>query len=345
MTPKPLASLRLAAAHAQRQLSGPQRAEIAHAVARIRQSRLDDESAYRATARAADAVTRGAFSFAYDWRNGLGKIGHTRDEGTRWPSIAGYEVLPRILRYDPEQPGPSANCIDRSSRWPRTDPGVRELIDVFFRQNDLGEQIRVTIYDGAQFLGIVGFFGGLRRRVEAEQILSFTTLAPAFAEMLWGEAILGRTRDAGVPLDAVVDGLADAAFLANGAGTVLHATPAAREAVPQRVRDALARGPGTDEGLCALRSVARVVAFPLMGQSAFLVRPYDTAGARLTMPPSLDAVATRVARGLDDEAIAADLGLSRKTVRTYLERAYRHAGVHGRAGLIAYMRGRTGHRG
>ena len=51
--------------------------------------------------------------------------------------------------------------------------------------------------------------------------------------------------------------------------------------------------------------------------------------------PRQAAILTLVAADRGDKEIAYALGISRRTVRTHLERFYRLHGVHGRAGAVA----------
>jgi DNA-binding NarL/FixJ family response regulator len=60
--------------------------------------------------------------------------------------------------------------------------------------------------------------------------------------------------------------------------------------------------------------------------------------ASAPLPASLQRVAKRVAEGMSDDQIAHEIGLTTKTIRTYVERIYRSLGVHSRAALVLALR-------
>lgn len=64
--------------------------------------------------------------------------------------------------------------------------------------------------------------------------------------------------------------------------------------------------------------------------------PLPTARApRLQVPPRQSQILDLIAIGLADKEIAARLGLSRRTVRTHIERFFASYGLHSRAGAAA----------
>lgn len=56
--------------------------------------------------------------------------------------------------------------------------------------------------------------------------------------------------------------------------------------------------------------------------------------ASLNLRPRQDEVLSLIADGLTDKEIAARLGLTKRTVRTYVERLFARHGVHNRAGAV-----------
>jgi len=78
---------------------------------------------------------------------------------------------------------------------------------------------------------------------------------------------------------------------------------------------------------------ARVARVSPDEDSLFIVIP--NAGARIPeLPPSLERIARLLCRGLSDKEIAQQTDLTLPTVRTYVRRLYRRAGVHSRSELV-----------
>jgi hypothetical protein len=324
-----------------RALMPEHRAIAAEAIRRVRLAHLDDESGYRATARALSPLllSAGDMAFVYDWRDGLGKVGHTRADGASWNSIVRHDLLAPLIRYDPTRPGPDANRIVPSWRWSSAAPAVRLMRSAFWPLNDFGEQVRSALYDGERYLGLVGIFSdGRHDKPSLETIRMFAAVMPAAAEVLWGEALVRRSEETRLPFDRLLDAMEAPTLLVAPSGTVLHATPSARDTIGTPLRDALALGPGCSEGLRALRSVARVVAMPVLGRTTWIVQPRTSMPASAPLPASLQRVAKRVAEGMSDDQIAHEIGLTTKTIRTYVERIYRSLGVHSRAALVLALR-------
>ncbi|MFC6881247.1 MULTISPECIES: response regulator transcription factor [Actinomadura] len=59
--------------------------------------------------------------------------------------------------------------------------------------------------------------------------------------------------------------------------------------------------------------------------------------ARSSCSPRETEVLRRVAEGMTDDQIARTLGISRRTVRTHLERVFRKYGLHSRAAAVAIL--------
>jgi hypothetical protein len=211
-----------------RALMPEHRAIAAEAIRRVRLAHLDDESGYRATARALSPLllSAGDMAFVYDWRDGLGKVGHTRADGASWNSIVRHDLLAPLIRYDPTRPGPDANRIVPSWRWSSAAPAVRLMRSAFWPLNDFGEQVRSALYDGERYLGLVGIFSdGRHDKPSLETIRMFAAVMPAAAEVLWGEALVRRSEETRLPFDRLLDAMEAPTLLVAPSGTVLHATP------------------------------------------------------------------------------------------------------------------------
>lgn len=120
----------------------------------------------------------------------------------------------------------------------------------------------------------------------------------------------------------------EAAYLVSGDGEILFANSVARGAhgpAPTWVAAAV-----SPEGADATKPcrVARVD----LDLDAHVVIPCAASLAEL--PPSLRPIAERLARGLSDKEIAAELDVPIATVRTYVARVYRRLDVHTRSELV-----------
>ncbi|MBO2446298.1 helix-turn-helix transcriptional regulator [Actinomadura barringtoniae] len=64
----------------------------------------------------------------------------------------------------------------------------------------------------------------------------------------------------------------------------------------------------------------------------------DRRNAKTSCSPREIEVLRRVAEGMTDDQIARTLGISRRTVRTHLERIFKKHGLHSRAAAVGILR-------
>jgi DNA-binding NarL/FixJ family response regulator len=140
------------------------------------------------------------------------------------------------------------------------------------------------------------------------------------------------TRAAVAVMGKVLDAFATPAFLATKSGGIVHANAAARKhfsEAPTWLGSAL-RNPSRHAERAAITRLHHD------GASLYLVLPRTATGAEL--PPSLARVADLLVQGMSDKEVARSLGLSARTVRTFVSRIYARLGVSSRIQLARAWR-------
>jgi len=109
---------------------------------------------------------------------------------------------------------------------------------------------------------------------------------------------------------------------------------------------ALAEGEPREITAAEVRDWPPLVSFQATDGQTFMlrcpVRTLDaTAPPTRALPPRLEKIARLVIDGLTDKQIAARVGLTFSTVRTYVRQIYRRMGVHNRVALVHATRARA----
>ncbi len=162
-------------------------------------------------------------------------------------------------------------------------------------------------------------------RTAALLVLEPTASAPEI-----GGGTIDEARKA--QIEVVMSAFSEPAFLVDGHGALLYANPVARDAFPHTPPWLLhAMGVGHDE----LKARVRLVPLDLGAAVALVVptaelvpRPDDA--TPVPLPESLARVGELLALGMSDKEIAAHTTLPLSTVRTYVTRIFKKAGVHSR---------------
>lgn len=153
-------------------------------------------------------------------------------------------------------------------------------------------------------------------------------------------------------LRTVLDQFDQAAYLCTDVGEVCYANRVARERAPspppwllERVTHGEGNGHGRSLELATGAQQPQLV--PLERGLTLVVMPSGAAepegrggagdGPLGGLPPRLARVAELVAAGLTDQEIADHMGLTHKTVRTYVSRIYRRLGVSNRVMLTRLL--------
>lgn len=299
--------------------------EVRRAVARIDDAMVGTD-VWRELCASLDSAIPGPGSMIYDWRDEatVGRMVTTLDVNDVWITTV-RSALPRFRLYNPS----SRSTDHRAGRPLNLDQTLRNRASaVEFRERlcepaYINDYVRATIWDRDRFVAWVGTFRARGERVRDDDRAKLRLLVPRVRAVIRAEGILrGAHRD----VLALIDVLPQPVFLVDERGALLHANLRARTLWPARptwLRGAPTRiSPG----------LAHVVRAPLRDLRAWLVLPSrdDAAGLRLALPGALVSTADALARGLTDKEIAEATLRPFATVRTYVERLYRHLGVQHR---------------
>ncbi|MFW5921226.1 MAG: LuxR C-terminal-related transcriptional regulator, partial [Polyangiales bacterium] len=148
----------------------------------------------------------------------------------------------------------------------------------------------------------------------------------------------------------VLDQFDQPAYLCTGVGEVQYANRSAREHAPSPpswLLQRVANGDGDDGAgpragvsgaqLVRLDQGLTLVVMPARTASPDDAPPDNGESPLHGLPPRLARVAELVAAGLTDQEIADHMGLTHKTVRTYVSRIYRRLGVSNRVMLTRLL--------
>lgn len=136
----------------------------------------------------------------------------------------------------------------------------------------------------------------------------------------------------------LIDGLPLPAYLCTAYGVVLHENPTARAAHPKPppwlVPTCRFRRSSERHSVRGLVIGGRRCLFVVDCAGLERARAERETVSDFKLPPRMAELARHLAEGLSDSEIAAETGLTYRTVRTYVRRLYARLGVHSRAQLI-----------
>lgn len=206
------------------------------------------------------------------------------------------------------------------------------------------DAMRVLVCDGPSMLAWLGFVQP--ERITEEQRALLDRVVPAFRKRLLFERFIGEAALASHAVVASLEELNGAAWMLDTAGHIAHANTAGREKFdgdPASVRAALAACvAGTTPPRfkhTALRSGAGglghlVVELPDPAAAGIGV---GSAARRFGLTPAQTRVLERVARGVSNATIAAELGVAERTVEAHVTAILVKAQVPSRAALIVQI--------
>lgn len=145
-----------------------------------------------------------------------------------------------------------------------------------------------------------------------------------------------RDEERQAQIEVVLSAFSEPAFLVDAGGAVLFANSAAHDAFPQPpawLRYTM------DAGHDELKALVRLVPLDVGAPVALVIPatelvPQPGEAAAVPLPDSLARVGGLLALGLSDKEIAARADIPLATVRTYVARIFRKAGVHSRGAFI-----------
>ncbi len=289
-------------------------------------------------ARVADAFARllpGTVGLVYarEPDGSFGPVGHsiTGHLGASWdclPRPRSDEDLARTLGYPIEGRYPHEGRFV-NTRTTYQDDGTLEVYqDDMLGRNGVRHHLRAVFYLGGRMRAWYGVLGDRSdREFTADETALLSRVVPALRDAVRTGHVTRFGRAEPGTLQGILDAIDEPAWILGPRGFVVHANAVAR-ALGRDERAAAAHAASSSDGDPRF-SVARV---SIDGEPLALVVG-RFAPSRPALPPSLAQVADRVARGLSDKEIAADLGLPLSTVRTYVQRIYARLGVHNRVEL------------
>lgn len=244
-----------------------------------------------------------------------------------YPAVACRDVVERHARWTWDQPDRTANRAVSTSELYRDDPeglqSFRAAMDAV--APGISHHGRVAIYEQGR---MTGWYGAMRGRgdtdYDASELLQLQALLPIVRPRL----SVMRLLEHGLPsLDVVT--------------AALEVLPRRARLVDQRGRKL--HGNPLDDASDADFSRPALV-FPLIVDDRTLaveVRPTPPVLRRAIraelLGESMRVVADAWSKGQDVSLIAAQVGLSENTVRTYIKRAYRKLGASNRSQLMTAL--------
>lgn len=220
---------------------------------------------------------------------------------------------------------------------------LKRTADIMFRQMGIHSIMRVTVYRGQDLVAVVGH---VRRRGDGGfSARDRTVLQSAAGTLCDGIATLSAVGAGSVPAGdvvAIVSALPCPALLCSARGLVVHANELARLSFP-RWPSWLRAFRGAPE---RLPRWVRAVPLRLGGRKLWLLAlaaldvdpdeaPEAPWAALWGLSPRHARVAAHMLRGATDPEVAAAMGLTVESARTYAKEVLRRARVGTRSGLAA----------
>lgn len=215
--------------------------------------------------------------------------------------------------------------------------------DLYRRLGTFGDDtMRVLVCDGPSMLAWVGFMQPDKTTDRQREL--FERVIPAFRRRLEFERLVGESSFTGSALAAALEHVNAAAWMLGPSGRLVHANAAGRarfDRDPADTSSAL-------EACVVGRADARFKVTPLRdaeGRGGHIVVELQTrtghalpeAARRLGLTPAQTRVLERVARGVSNATIAAELGVAERTVEAHVTAILVKAQVPSRAALIVQI--------
>jgi DNA-binding CsgD family transcriptional regulator len=294
---------------------------------------LDDDGPAR-VALAASRLLPGTVGLFYvrDPDGSFGPVGHTAlgAPNSRWSDWPVPDVTARLaplVSYRMNGRDPFANRVANLTTV-MPDAEHRRAFQQLIEPAGLESQLRAVFYRGSTMRA---WFGVLGARGDGEfsdaEANVLTRALPAVRDAVRAAEITRYGRAEPTALQGILEAVGPPVWILVRGGSVAHA-------------NAAARGLGRDARAAAARAATRREGDPRFAVSRVMIGGEPVAvviGRALVsgppLPPSLARVATLAATGASDKEIAATLGVSVVTVRTYMRRIYARLGVRSRARL------------
>jgi DNA-binding CsgD family transcriptional regulator len=216
--------------------------------------------------------------------------------------------------------------------------------DLYRRLGTFGEDtMRVLVCDGPSLLAWVGFMQPDKATERQRELLE--RLIPAFRRRLEFERLVGESSFTGSALAAALEQVNAAAWMLGPNGRLMHANAAGRARFDRDPADV-----GSALEACVVgRADSRFKVTPLRdaeGRGGHIVVELPQPGAGHALPdvarrfgltPAQTRVLERVARGISNATIAAELGVAERTVEAHVTAILVKAQVPSRAALIVQI--------
>lgn len=268
------------------------------------------------------------------WRDGFEDF--VRGRGVEW---AGYNAL----RPDPQQ----RDRVLRSADIARLTKGRSlEVEEILYRRLGIHghDTMRALVCDGPSLLAWVGIVQPEKTTEQQRQL--FTEALPAFRKRLMFERVVTEAALMTSALEAALEQIAGAAWVLSSTGRIMHANAAGRARIDadrdgaHRAVEASVSG-AADPRLktMPLRSSRGMVGHVVVevAERAAAGSSSVAAARKLGLTPAQTRVLERVARGVSNATIAADLGVAERTVEAHVTAILVKAQVPSRAALIVQI--------
>jgi DNA-binding CsgD family transcriptional regulator len=268
------------------------------------------------------------------WRDVFNEF--LRGRGVTW---GGYNAL----RPEPEQ----RDRVLSSSEVALVTDGRSRAAEEFLelRLGMIGhDRLRVLICDGPATLAWLGLFQAERATDEQRDVLE--RVVPAFRKRLLFERLIGEAALASSAVVATLESLSHCAWVLGTDGRIAHANTAGRakfDGDAAGTRSALeacvAGNTAPRYRITPLRNGAGVVGHIVveLPDPAAAAQGVAPAARRFGLTPAQTRVLERVARGVSNATIAAELGVAERTVEAHVTAILVKAQVPSRAALIVQI--------
>lgn len=259
-----------------------------------------------------------------------------RGRGVEW---AGYNAL----RPAPEQRDQVLRAADIARLTKGRSLEVEEVL--YRRLGTYGQDtMRALVCDGPSLLAWVGIVQPEKTTERQRELL--TEALPAFRKRLMFERVVSEAALATGALEAALEQIAGGAWVLSSTGRIMHANAAGRARIDAD-RDGAYRAveasvSGAEDPrfkTMPLRNSQGTIGHVVVevAERATAISSSVAAARKLGLTPAQTRVLERVARGVSNATIAADLGVAERTVEAHVTAILVKAQVPSRAALIVQI--------
>jgi len=258
--------------------------------------------------------------------------------------IANQEVLPVVRLYELDQIDPFADRpVACAPLFAHATTGNHPLgfVQRILIDNGLFDQLRIVLYERGRVALFAGWYRPKRaRRFDERDHALLLAARPALRAWARAASAVGVQPLSDGALAGALAAIAQPALLLRR-GRIVFANERGRSMAAAVVAWDRAGRPAGFASTTPLRASALQVDLVLPDartRDAMTARSAPPGDGLGELPPSLQKVASLLARGLADKEIASELGVPLATVRTYVARALKRLDVRGRRELMVRLR-------